>query len=481
MTRNDFPNARAVGMKTLLVQPNYRYARESQGGRWGVNPPIGLGYIAAVLEENGIAVSILDANALDLSEEAVAEHIGADRPNIVGISTMTPAHTYAVNVAQLIKKKNDDCLLVAGGPHATALPGRLLAEGFDVIVRGEGEYAFLDLARGKKLETIAGISFRQGETVQHNSDRPAIRDVDGLPFPAWHLLPSNGVDLPYLSTFTRYRPWAPIVTSRGCPFGCYYCTKHIFGRFFRARSPQNVLSELRYLKDKLHVREIDVYDDCFNFDLRRAEEILDLIIAEGLDLTFRFSNGLRADRITEDLVAKMKAAGTDYVAFGIESGDQDVLNKIPKGVTLDMIRSAVSLTKRAGITVTGFFMLGLVGDTKETMRKTIDFAKELDLDVASFGITTPYPGTGLWEMVMKDGQLLTSNLDELFHTSGRMLYKLPGTASPEEVEEAYRRAHKDFYFRTTYILRQLSRARSYRQIQVMAKGLKAVLKIRKGQ
>ena len=242
-----------------------------------------------------------------------------------------------------------------------------------------------------------------------------------------------------------------------------------------------MLSELRYLKDKLHVREIDVYDDSFNFDLRRAEEILDLIIAEGLDLTFRFSNGLRADRITEDLVAKMKAAGTDYVAFGIESGDQDVLNKIPKGVTLDMIRSAVSLTKRAGITVTGFFMLGLVGDTKETMRKTIDFAKELDLDVASFGITTPYPGTGLWEMVMKDGQLLTSNLDELFHTSGRMLYKLPGTASPEEVEEAYRRAHKDFYFRTTYILRQLSRARSYRQIQVMAKGVKAVLKIRKGQ
>lgn len=463
-------------MDVLLIQPNYHHARASEGARWGTVPPLGLAYIAAVLEQHGIHVRILDANALHYSAEQVMEHVRNVKPDMIGISIMTPAHGFSAEIARGV---SGECLTVAGGPHASGAAEALLNEGFDIAVRGEGEYSFLEIAQEKPHKDILGISYKHAGRVHHNPDRPVIKDVDSIPFPARHLLLRNGVDFPYWSTAVMYRPWSPILSSRGCPYSCYYCNKTIFGQGFRPRSAKNVVDEMGVLHDNYGVKEIDFFDDCFNFDLKRAEEILDAMIAKKFGFCLRFSNGIRVDKINERILDKMKRAGCDYVAFGIESGDQGVLNRIPKGITLDMVRNAVKLTKKSGITVTGFFMLGLIGDTKETMQKTVEFAKELDVDIAQFSIATPYPGTRMWDMVHSDGRMLVNNLDELFHTSGKLAYSYPGTATPEEVAEAYRSAHKQYYMRPRYMLEQLARIRSFRQVEIMLQGVKSLLDIQK--
>lgn len=454
--------------KIVLVQPNYRQARAT--GAWMVNPPIGLAYIAAVLENEGMAVEIIDANADDISPERTAEMIG-DKFDVVGISLMTPAHGFAIELVKHLPRK---AIKIAGGPHATGYPEIFLKAGYDAVVIGEGELTFLEIAKGARFEGIKGIAYMKAGSMHKNPPRE-LCNPDDIPFPTRHLLKSDGVDLPYISTATKYRPWSPIFTSRGCPFSCYYCNKSIFGHGFRPRSPENVVSEIEELVNKYGVKEIDVYDDCFNFDINRAEKILDMIAEKKIKIHIRFSNGIRVDKITESLLKKMKKAGCEYIAYGVESGSQEILNRIPKGITLDMVRKTVRLTKKQGIHVTCFFMLGLIGDTKETMQQTIDFAKELEPDIAQFTIATPYPGTRMHQMIGQNGHLLVGDWSDFHHTLGKMLYTYPNTASPEEVQEMYKKAHNEFYFRPAYIAKQILKIRNFEQVKIMMRGFRALM------
>jgi radical SAM superfamily enzyme YgiQ (UPF0313 family) len=456
--------------KVLLIQPNYFYQRKS--GAWGINPPLGLAYIAAVLEKNNIPVKILDANAFNLSVQEVVNYIRKNNPDIVGISILTPVHQYCLDI---VKNMPEDIISVAGGNQATALPEELLKKGFKIVVQGEGEYTFLEIAKGKKLEEIKGIAYLKDKELRINPAREPL-DVNQLPFPARHLLPGHGVNLPYKSANTQYFPWAGIFTSRGCPYNCYYCFKKTFGYKIRPRSVKNVIDEILFLKRKYNIKEIDIYDDLFNFDLERAEAILDEIIKRDLDLFIRCSNGIRVDKITPRFVSKLKKAGCGYVAFGIESGDQKILNRIPKGVTIEQIKEAVKLTKKAGIITTGFFIFGLLGDSKESMEKTLNLAKELDLDLASFTIATPYPGTKLWECVKDQGNLYLKKWEDFHHSAGKMNFTYPDTAPPEAVEEIYRKAYRQFYLRPSYMLKQLISVRSFSQVKNMFFGLITVLK-----
>jgi radical SAM superfamily enzyme YgiQ (UPF0313 family) len=459
-------------MKVLLVQPNYNIARKT--GVWLVNPPLGLAYLASVLQQNDIFVEILDANALNLTPNQVLKQVkGFD---IVGVSLLTPAHNFGVSLAKILP---DDVLKIAGGPHATGNPNDLLNAGFDIIVRGEGEHTFLEIAQEKSLKNILGISYKKGNKITHNQPRPPL-DPNELPLPARDLLPSNGVDLPYLSAATMYRPWSPVFTSRGCMFNCYYCNKKTFGYNFRALTPENVIKEIEFLVEKYKVKEIDFYDDSWNQDLKRAETILDMIIEKGWDIHLRSSNGIRVDKITKSFIQKFKKAGGDWVSLGIESGNQKVLDNIPKNITLDQVRKSVKIIKDTGIIITGFFMLGLIGDTEKTMQDTINFAKELDVDIAQFTIATPYPGTRMYEMVKQNGELLANDWDTFHHTLGKMLYRYPGTAEPEIVEKMYKKAHKEYYLRPQYMFRQLLRIKTKQHLKFMLRGLKTVLKIQRG-
>jgi anaerobic magnesium-protoporphyrin IX monomethyl ester cyclase len=459
-----------MSTKVLLVQPNYFYQRKS--GAWGVNPPLGLAYIAAVLEQNNIPVEILDANALNLSSSKVVNYIKKTSPSIVGISILTPVHQYCLDIVQKLPK---NIISVAGGNQATALPEDLLKKGFQIIVQGEGENTFLEIAQGKEISKIQGISYLKNNHVETNPARPPL-DVNEIPFPARHLLIANGVNLPYKSADTQYFPWAGILTSRGCPYDCYYCFKKTFGYQVRQRSVENVINEIVFLKENYKVKEIDIYDDLFNFDLKRAEAILDEIIKRDLNIKIRCSNGLRVDKINPDFLAKMKKAGCIYIAFGVESGDQTVLDKIPKHITIEQIKSAVKMTKKIGITTSGFFIFGLLGDNKKTMQKTINLAKELDLDLTSFTIATPYPGTKLWKHVKFKGKLFVTNWEDFHHSTGKMIFTSPEVPEPKDVEQMYRKAYFQFYFRPKYVLKQLFKIRSFLQLKNLLFGAMAVLK-----
>jgi len=457
--------------KVLLIQPNYNTQRKT--GAWGVNPPIGLAYIAAVLEQNKIKVEILDANALNLSVEETVAYIKKIEPTIIGLGILTPAHQYCVDVIKLLPR---DAITVAGGNQATAIPEELIKLGFKIVVLGEGEYTMLEIAQGRKLNEIKGIAYLENNEVIITPPRPPL-DVNALPFPARHLLISNGVNIPYKSTNTQYLPWTPIFTSRGCPYSCYYCFKKIFGHAVRQRSVENVVAEIVHIKENYGLKEIDIYDDLFNFDLDRAEKILDEIIARKLDLFIRCSNGLRVDKITPRFIEKLKKAGCGYIAFGIESGDQAVLDKIPKGTTIEQIKAAVRLTKQAGITTMGFFIFGLLGDTKVSMEKTLTLAKKLDLDLATFTIATPYPGTRLWETVKQKGEIFFTSWDDYHHSTGKMMFAHPEVAaSAKEVEAMYRKAYWQFYFRPSFILKHFLKIRSFTQTKNMFNGLVSILK-----
>lgn len=459
--------------KVLLIQPNYRVQRET--GAWGVNPPIGLCYLAAVLSQERISCEILDANALDLTEKETAVIVNKKNPEIVGVSILTPAHNYSVRLVKLLPKKS---LKVAGGNQATALPEVMLNEGFDVVVRGEGEEIFKELVKGKNKKDILGISYKEKKKIFHNPERPAL-DPNTLPFPARYLLPSDGVDLPYCSANTRFLPWTGILTSRGCPYNCYFCFKKTFGYKFRARSVKNVLNEIIFLKKKYNISEIDIFDDCFNFDLERANEILDGIIAHKLNLHIRCSNGLRADKINKNFLKKMKKAGCVYIAYGVESGDNDILSLIPKSESIEDIEKAVRLTKEVGIETCGFFIFGLLGDSEKTMEKTLELSKRLPFDYASYTIATPYPGTRMWEMVKKEGKIFIKDWDEFHHSAGKMMFFHPKTADKKTVEKFYKEAYAQFYYRPGYIFSRIFKIRSYQQLKTMIHGLFSIIRTRK--
>lgn len=457
-------------MKVVLVQPGFsKKQNESLGG---VHPPIGLAYLAAFLEKVGIEVEIIDANILGLSPSQAAREVIKKSPSLVGVTFITTAHDWGT---KFIKKIPKNILKIAGGPHATSLPKIMIKEGFDIVVLGEGEETLSEIAKGKPLEKILGIVFKKGKKVIASDYRPPL-NPNKIPPPARHLLFKGGTNIPYFSSGNRLFPWASIMTSRGCPYNCYYCHKSTFGQRFLARSPENVINEIDFLVRNYKIKELDFYDDCFNFDEKRAETILDIIIKHKYNLWLRFASGLRADKINSRFLKKMKKAGCRFIAYGIESGNQDILNTIPKGETLEQISKAIALTKKEGIEVAGFFILGFLDDTTETMRKTIEFAKGLDLDNVQFAIATPYPGTRMWNMIMeKKGKFLLKNWSDYSHSSGKMTYYIPGGPRKDEVEKMYRLAYREFYFRPSYMLKQITKITKPGFLTMTSRGVKRLV------
>jgi len=457
-------------MKVALVQPNYRRGPSTGGYVFKANPPLGLCYLGAVLKQHNILVDIIDANAFNLTPEQVAEK--AKDYDIVGVSLLSPGYSFGVKLASLLPKK---VLKVAGNAHATGFCDDTLKDGFDVVALGEGEMSTLDLALGKSLEEIKGIAYMSKGQIHKNPPRELI-DPNTLPFPAREMLVNNGMDDPYLSFMTERTPFAPIFTSRGCPFNCYYCNKLVFGRGWRPRSAENVFAEIQELVTKYKIKEIDIADDAFNFNLDRAKKICDMIIENKFKFIIRCTNGLRADFVDEEFLDKMKKAGCNYIAYGVESGNQEVLDKIPKQETLEKIERAFKLTKKAGIKTTAFIIFGLEGDNEKTMQDTINFTKRLQPDYASVSIMTPYPGTRLYEKVREDGKfVIPEDWIEFSHTNPRMLFEHPDFPSPALTEKMFKKFFREFYMDPKFITRNLLSIRSWSDFKRSSTGLKAIL------
>lgn len=453
-------------MRVVLVNPPFTleecFRRFAKAG--SLQQPLGLAYIAAILEKAGYDVKIVDAPALKLNLYQTVKVVAGLAPDVVGLTSTTPNFSRCVYLAKNLKKIFD-VPIVIGGAHPTALPVETLAYNcFDIVVLGEGEYTMLELVEhlesGRTLTEVNGIAFRERGKVVKTSPRPYIEDLDRLPFPARHLLPPLRCYRPTPSAY-RSLPQATLITSRGCPYSCIFCDRSVFGNRYRARSAANVVDEIEEVVRRYGAKEVRFWDDTFNIDRKRVLAICSEIRRRKLDVDW--SCLCRANLVDEMMLHEMARAGCWQIDYGIESGSSELLRRIGKGLTLEQIRSAVEKTKAAGIKVRGFFMLGLPGETEETLNQTIEFAKTLKLDVAIFHITVPFPGTDLYLAAVASGEISSSlNYQHFLIFGSEELPYVPKGLSKEIILRYRSKAYKSFYLRPNYILGQLAAVRSVR-------------------
>jgi radical SAM superfamily enzyme YgiQ (UPF0313 family) len=458
-------------MKVSLVQPAHT------GGFSSDQPPMGLGYVASVLEQHGCEVRLVDANVERLSIAEVAALLAAQEPDVVGVTVTTPLLPGALDLARALRALPRPPLLVAGGPHATVLPEELLVhDGYDCAVRGEGERTIAEVAEawleGRSFEEIEGLSWsRDGQPV-HNPDRALCARLEDLPMPDWSLYPLRR----YSSLARRHDHSLPIMTSRGCPHRCTFCYKGVYGRDLRMREALHVVDEWQRLVEFYGVLEVAVIDDVFTENTRRALAVCDLLVERGLDkVPWSTTNGIRVTNASPELLGAMHRAGCYRVYFGAESGVQRVVDALGKNISLVRVREAVADAKAAGLEVGVYFMLGNIGETAADMDATIAFALDIDPDLAQFTIATPYPGTEMFRQVTEGGELLVKSWDELA-TYGGLVFRM-GELTPELVNAKYREALRRFYFRPRVFLRQARGLATWTGLRHRAAGLGVLLRM----
>ncbi|UCD09330.1 MAG: radical SAM protein [Dehalococcoidales bacterium] len=441
-------------------------------------PPMGLILLAAVLETKGYRVNIVDANFLGLKPADIVPLL--DDTDILGLTAMTPTVSRAIDIAREVKSTKPDLPVIMGGPHATLLPTETMAVApeVDIIVRGEGEESFISLLSvledKKPLENVPGITYRKASVVVNNPPSQEISDLDSLPFLAYHLLPLKSYR-PH-PPHGRALPFAVLITSRGCPYNCGYCSKPVFGKRFRGQSPARIADEIVWLQEQYGVREIAFYDDSFTLDMDRAYQIAEEIISRKLDIIW--SCETRVNLVDERLLKKMKQSGCYSISYGLESGSQKILDVIDKGTTLEQAVTAVRYTREAGIHAIGYFMIGSPGETPDTIRETIQFAKTLKVDFAQFSITTPFPGTRLYDLYLEGGGNPDIPWEDYVYAASS-----EGSAPVFESDSLNREdiiwweshAYREFYLRPSYIWQRLLSCTSPGDIKVNLNGLSMLL------
>ncbi|MEM1655482.1 MAG: radical SAM protein [Nitrososphaerota archaeon] len=435
-------------MSLLLISPPTSSVVKEILGASG--PPLGLAYLAVVAEEQGWKVRIIDGLTEGLSMQDIAGIVRSLQPEVAGITATTPAIYDAYEIARIVKEHSPNSLVLLGGPHATFMAHEVLEECpyIDVVVRGEAEETLKEILerieRGGDLSGVAGITYRAGDRIRENPPRGFIDDLDSLPIPAYNLLPMEK----YVVDRVRY---AAIVTSRGCPYGCIFCSSSLqFGKRWRAHSPERVLEELMILRYDYGAREIEFLDDTFTLKMSRAEEISRMIVSEGLDISWSASS--RVNTFSRSLGEAMRRAGAHTIYFGIESGSDKTLRLIGKGIIRRQAVDAVKAARNSGLNALGSFIIGFPHEREEDIRATIKFADKVGVDLAQFTIATPYPGTRLWEIAVKENLLLTRNWRK-FTTLDVVMRSLYLT--PERIKKLLLWAYITFYLNPRRVLRDL--------------------------
>lgn len=351
-------------------------------------PAIALGYLYSYLKAKQVDVHVIDTKLERLSLEAVIKRTQDIKPDIIGISSMTHEISTCGELCDLLKKLNSNIITVVGGVHITALPEETLKSfsSFDIEIVGEGEEVLYNLVENiNDLNRVRGIVFWENGSVVLNQAASVINNLDSLPLPDWSPFPKS----------SRYH----IITARGCPFHCSFCMTP-YGKEVRERSPENVLIELKTTIENFDPDYYRFNDETFGFNVRRANLILDYIIDNKLDKTPK-SASMRANIVTEETLKKMKRAGFEYIDYGVESGNEEILKRVHKSVTLKQTEKAIAMTKKAGIRVGANFILGHPYETWDTAMETINYAVKLNADFNAIGIMCPYPGTEIYRLAMK--------------------------------------------------------------------------------
>lgn len=454
-----------------------RYGKFS--GAANTQPTFALACLAAIAEKEGVDVCVIDAAAKCLSIKQTLREITTYQPNIVGISSTTAGIVASGELARQIKEISQQTITVIGGCHVTAIPEETLSEfeAFDLAVIGEGEDTFREILRelketGCRPINIAGTAFKKDGRIITNGNRSLIHDLDTLPLPAWKLFrgfPANFRPSP--ARMKRF-PCASVVLTRGCPNRCHFCDRSVFGNKVRSYSPAYAVDMIKDLVLHYGVREILIEDDTFVISRKRVKDFCEKLIDERIDVTWSCLG--RADRVTPEILKLMKRAGCWHISYGIESGDQKILDAMQKGEDLNQIEQAIQWSRQVGLKTKGFFMVGFPGETESSLKLTKELILRLPLDDISIMQLTPFPGTAIYANAAKFGT---------FECDWRKMNVLntvfiPHGFTKQDIEKARAEMLKAFYFRPSVVLKKLGEMFSNpRLFLYMIKGFFSLLKV----
>jgi len=406
---------------------------------------LGLGYLAAVLEKNNYQVDVIDCQVLKLSFDDFKSEIRKRQPDIVGVTSSTLTYQTGLKLIKIAKEACPNCITLAGGSHVTFWDDHALEEcqELEIVIRREGENTILELVQrietGKSYTDVLGTTCRKDGKIVRNPDRPYIEDLDSLPFPARHLWP--------MERFRELEDILYLATSRGCVYWCEFCTTvRMHGRKYRMRSPKNVVDELEYLNKTYKVHKFTFCDDAFTVDQPRTEAICNEILSRGLKI--EWNCGTRVDMLTKEMLVKMKDAGCISVWFGVESGTQQVLDAMKKGITPELTIKVLGWVREVGLKPVPNVILGFPGETKESAWKTIKFVEKVAPDdVGFYNVATPFPGTPMYDMVKEKGWLRVTDFDK--YDTTKPIFETP-QLSMKELGKLREGAFHHYYLRRAY-------------------------------
>jgi len=447
------------GRSILLVNP--AIDKEKKYGKLvnmllAPSVPLSIVYLGSFLEQQGYDVHIFDEQIELLTENRIQEIVNDFHPGTVGFTCTTPGMARAHEIASDIKKINPEIKVVMGNIHPTVLPEETLRDSnVDVVVRGEGEFTFIEylqaIENDGSITKIDGISHRLNGSFNHTINRKYEKNLDIFPPVNWKLLTD------FNDSYTI--EW--ILTSRGCPYNCVFCSaRSVSGFKYRFNSPQRVIKEVDSVVQNYGAKFFSFADDNFVVRKDRTRAICDLLIERDYHKQTRWLCQTRADAVDEPLLEHMREAGCEYISFGIETGTQRLLDLIGKSVKIETMEKAVNMAHRAGIKTRGSFMLGLPTETREDSLATIDFAMRLPLDIAKFNLAVPYPGTELLNMAIAEGLQVSDDWSKINTAAGlsdTQAFYIPKGRTMEELAKLQKRAHTKFYLRPKQIWRILKR------------------------
>lgn len=437
-------------MKVLFVNPPQTASKYKFMGV--IAPPLGIAYMAGVLQENNIDVEILDASAEDMDFKDVEKELLKRKPDLVALTALTPTIGRALETAQVVKETLPDSIVVMGGYHPTFnFIETLEDENVDIVIRGEGEYIMLNLVQAlenqSSLHDVKGIVFedKNSKEIVVNPEAPLIQDLDELPFPALNLLPMKKYRLLDMDTHMT-----TMITTRGCPMQCSFCSSAaMHGKKIRERSVENIVDEIEYLKTNYDIDTIAFMDDTFTLKKRKVMAICDEILKRNIEIMWGCTS--RVDTLDEKLLKKMKEAGCITIFIGVESADQQQLDNMCKNTTISKIENAFKIARKLKIRIIASVALGMPGDTKEIMNKTVKFVHKLKPNYAIYSLATPYPGTRFYKEAFEKNLIKIKDWSK-YTLITPILETID--CSLNDMRKIQAKAFMKFYLRPHYIIRQ---------------------------
>ena len=452
-------------VRILLCVPRSPFDPKVKPADLALYPPLGLGYLATYLRHAGHEVALLDNSVRRYSVEPFKKAVADFAPDLVGFTAYTVTVNAALALAKCVKEVSGRIQVVLGGCHPTCLPKETLAhDQVDMVVVGEGEETLCEVAAalssGGELDGIEGLWYKKDGAIRQNPSRSYIEDIDAIPLPSYDLMELGR----YCQGATRRiagRKLGTVITGRGCPYQCTFCSKEHLGPKARLRSAANVVDEVEHLVRRHGIEEIMFVDDTFTLDRNRAMAICALMVERGLKAPWTCNT--RADDASDELYAVMAQAGCRSFLLGAEAGTQEMLDSMKKGITLAQTENAVRLAKKHGIDTICSFVFGMPGDTAEKAAATVRFARKLDPTFVSFTTACPLPGSELFEWAVREGRLDPATADwGIFSFFSPAVPVIAMSAlSRQDLIRINKAAHRAFYMRPQYIWRRLIRLRSF--------------------